>query len=118
LTERGTAEEVATYVEAIPVEHRELFERVHALVVEACPEASVGLAYNMPAYSVGRRRLSVGAWAHGVSIYGWKRYGDGGFTARHPDLRTSTGTIRLTPEDAAAIEDDEIRALARAALLD
>ena len=41
---------------------------------------------------------------------------DGGFTARHPGLTTSTGTIRLRPGDAAGISDEEFRALVRSAL--
>jgi hypothetical protein len=41
---------------------------------------------------------------------------DGGFTARHPALVTSTGTIQLRPEDEAGISDGEFLDLARAAL--
>ena len=51
-----------------------------------------------------------------MSIYGWDQGHDAGFIARHPELRTGKGTIRLRPEDAAAISDDELRALVRAAL--
>jgi hypothetical protein len=58
----------------------------------------------------------VGAWKHGVSIYGWPQDRDGGFTARHPELRTSKGTIQLRAQDAAGISDDELRDLVRAAL--
>ena len=29
------------------------------------------LSYHIPTYEVGRRRLYVGVWKHGVSIYGW-----------------------------------------------
>jgi hypothetical protein len=52
----------------------------------------------------------------GRPIYGWYQGRDAGFTARHPDLKTSRGTIQLRPEDAAAISDDEFRDLARTAL--
>jgi hypothetical protein len=57
-------------------------------------------------------------WRHGVSIYGWQQGRDAGFTARHPELKSGKGTIRLRPEDAAAIGDDELRDLVRAALGD
>jgi hypothetical protein len=109
-------EAIVEYIEAIPAEHRPLFERVHRLILDACPTAAVGLAYKMPTYRVGDRRVHLGVWKHGVSLYGWKAAGDGGFTSRHPDLRTSTGTIRLRSEDAALIGDGEIRDLARAVL--
>ena len=108
--------QVTEYMAQIPSEHRRLFDRVHRLVLEACPDVDVTFAYNMPTYRLRKRRLHVAAWAHGISIYGWKAQGDGGFTRRHPQVRTSTGTIRLRTDQAATIADDEIRKLARAAL--
>ena len=62
------------------------------------------------------RRINVGAWKHGISIYGWKTSGDGGLTDRPPQLRTGAGTIRLRTDHADAITDDELRALAHQAL--
>jgi hypothetical protein len=35
---------------------------------------------------------------------------------RHPALKTSRGTLQLRPKDAAAIPDDELSDLVRAAL--
>jgi uncharacterized protein YdhG (YjbR/CyaY superfamily) len=106
-------EAVMAYIDAIPPEHRGLFERAHRLILGACPDASVVLSYKMPTYTLGKRRLHVAVWEHGLSIYGWKQQGDGGLTARHPELRTSTGTIQLRPEDAALVTDAEIRELAQ-----
>ena len=107
---------VQDYIDAITPEHRPLFDRLHRLILEAQPGATVVLSYQIPTYKVGARRLHVGVWKHGVSLYGWQQGGDAGFTSRHPDLKTSKGTIRLRPEDAAGIADDEFRDLARAAL--
>jgi uncharacterized protein YdhG (YjbR/CyaY superfamily) len=109
-------EAVRQYIDAIPAGHRPLFGRLHRLILAAYPDAAVVLSYKMPTYKVGRCRLHLGAWKHGISIYGWKQGGDAGFTSRHPGLRTSTGTIRLRPEDAAAIPDEEFRDLVRSAL--
>jgi hypothetical protein len=80
------------------------------------PAAEVVLSYKIPAYKVGRRRLFVGGWKHGLSIYGWDQGRDAGFIARHPELKTGKGTIQLRPDDAARIPDDELRDLVRAAL--
>ena len=74
------------------------------------------LSYQIPTYKVGRRRLYVGAWQHGISLYGWRQDRDGGFIARHPELKSSKGTIKLRPQDAAAIADDELLGLVSAAL--
>jgi hypothetical protein len=110
------ATDVRDYIDAIPDEYRPLFDRIHRLTMQAAPHAVTSLAYGMPAFSAGRRRLSVGVWKHGVSIYGWDKERDGGFVARHPDLRTSTGTLRIRPADAEAITDDEFLALLGPAL--
>jgi uncharacterized protein YdhG (YjbR/CyaY superfamily) len=109
-------EAVRRYVDGIASEHRPLFDRVHRLILEAHPEATVSLSYGMPTYKVGKRRLYLGAWTHGVSIYGWQQGGDHGFTGRHPELRAGKGTIQLRTEEAAEIPDAELRDLARAAL--
>jgi uncharacterized protein YdhG (YjbR/CyaY superfamily) len=114
--EQTVDEAVRQYIDAIPSGHRALFDRLHRLILAVYPDAAVVLSYKMPTYQVGRGRLHLGAWKHGISVYGWKQGGDGGFTARHPELRTSTGTIRLRPEDAAAIPDEEFRDLVRSAL--
>jgi len=109
-------EDVRAYIDGIAPAHRPLFDRVHRLILAAHPDAAVVLSYQMPTYKVGRRRLCVGAWQHGISIYGWQQDRDAGFTDRHPELRTSKGTIRLRPQDAAGITDDELGGLVGGAL--
>ena len=109
-------EAVQRYISEIAPEHRPLFDRIHALILQARPDATVVLSYRIPTYKIGKRRLYLGAWKHGLSIYGWKGEEGEEFLARHPELRTSKGTIQLRPEDAESIPDDEFRGLARAAL--
>jgi uncharacterized protein YdhG (YjbR/CyaY superfamily) len=109
-------EAVRGYIDAIAPEYRPLFDRIHRLILAAYPDAAVVLSYRIPTYKVGSRRLYVGAWKHGVSLYGWPQDRGAGFTSRHPALMTSKGTIQLRPEDAAGIPDDELRDLVRAAL--
>lgn len=104
------------YIKAIPPEHRPLFDRLHGLVLEVHPEAELGYAYKMPKYSLGKRRIFLAVWQHGVSVYGVGPGADSGFIARHPELIASRGTIRLRPKDAAAIRDTEFREMFRAAL--
>jgi uncharacterized protein YdhG (YjbR/CyaY superfamily) len=107
---------VRAYIDAIAPEHRPLFDRLHRLVLETHPDATLVLSYQIPTYKLGRRRLFLGVWKHGVSIYGWDQGRDAGFIARHPGLKTGKGTIQLRPDDAARITDDEFRDLVRAAL--
>lgn len=108
--------DVQAYIDGIPPEHRPLFDRMHGLIVAARPDVEVTLSYKMPAYKAGKRRLHVGVWKHGISLYGWGADRDDGFSARHPELLASKSTLRLRPDDAASIPDEEFLGLIRAAL--
>jgi uncharacterized protein YdhG (YjbR/CyaY superfamily) len=112
----GMDEAVQRYIDGLAAEHRPLFDRLHGLILAMHPDAAVVLSYKIPTYKVGNRRLYVGAWKHGLSIYDWQRGHDDASISRHPALKTSKGTLQLRPQDAAAIADDELSALVRAAL--
>ena len=107
---------VEAYIAAIAPQQRALFDRLHGIVLAEHPDAEVSIAYGMPAYRVGGRRLNLGVWKHGVSVYGWRADRDGGFVARHPRLSSGKGTIRIGPRDAEGISDEELRGLLGGAL--
>ena len=107
---------VRAYIEGIPAEYRPLFDRLDRVILDAFPDAAVVISYRVPTYKLGRGRLYVGVWKHGLSVYGWPREHAAEFGARHPGLVTSKGTIQIRPQDAAAITDQEFSDLARAAL--
>jgi uncharacterized protein YdhG (YjbR/CyaY superfamily) len=109
-------EKVRAYIDAVGPETRPVFDRIHRLIIETYPDAGLKLSYQIPTFTVGGHRLFVGAWKHGLSIYGWDQGRDAGFLGRHPELKTSRGTIQLRPDQAPQISDDELRALIRAAL--
>ena len=106
---------VRGYRDGIADEHQPVFDRLHRLIIGAFPDAEVVLSYGMPTYRIGRRRLNIAAWKHGLSLYVSPRR-DAGFSARHPELSAGKGTIKLTAADAARIPDAEFQDLVRAAL--
>lgn len=108
-------EAVRRYRDEMDSEYRPVFDRLHRLIVAMCPDVDVVLSYGMPTYRIGRRRLNVGVWKHGLSLYVSPNR-DGGFSARHPELAAGKGTIKLRPADAVGIPDAEFQALIRAAL--
>ena len=61
---------VAGYIDAIPSQHRAMFDRTHQLILDTCPGAAVVLSYNMPTYQLGTQRLHLGVWQHGVCLPG------------------------------------------------
>ena len=109
-------EAVLRYRDQLDSTQGPLFDRLHRLIIGACPDAEVVLSYGMPTYRIGRRRLNIGVWKHGLSLYVSPNR-DGGFSARHPELAAGKGTIKLRPADAACIPDAEFQDLIRAALL-
>ena len=110
--------EAQAYIDEIAPEQRALFDRMDRLIRQVQPGADIVFSYKMPTYVTAKRRLYVGVWKHGVSLYGWGEGEDGGFADRHPELRSGKGTIRITPAAAEQITDDELRALVTAALGD
>jgi hypothetical protein len=115
--ENGVMDEaVRRYRDEMDSEFRPVFDRLHRLMGATCPDAELVLSYGMPTFRIGRRRLNVGVWQHGLSLYVSPNR-DGGFSARHPALAAGKSTIKLRPADAAAIPDAEFQDLFRAALL-
>ncbi len=112
----GMDEDVRRYVDQIAGEHRELFDRMNGLILGAYPDAVVRLSYKLPSYWRGRRKLYVGVWKHGLSVYGWPQGSEEALVGRHPELKTSKGTIQIRPRDAAGISDGELLELVHAAL--
>ena len=110
-----TDEAVRRYRDEMDSQYRPMFDRLHRLITAMCPDADLVLSYGMPTYRIGRRRLNVGVWQHGLSVYVSPNR-DGGFSARHPELVAGKGTIKLKPADAAAIPDADFQDLIRAAL--
>jgi len=107
---------VRRYRDEMDGEYRPVFDRLHRLIVAMCPDAQVALSYGMPTYRIGRRRLNIGVWKHGLSLYVSPNR-DGGFSARHPELAAGKATIKLRPADAVCISDADFQDLIRAALL-
>ncbi len=107
---------VRAYLDGIGPEFRPLFDRVHDLILATRPDVTIRISYDIPTYEGDGRRIYVGVWKHGVSLYGWGAGRDGGFLERHPDLRHGKGTIRLRPVDADTVTDEELIALIDAAL--
>jgi uncharacterized protein YdhG (YjbR/CyaY superfamily) len=108
--------DVQAYLDGVAADHRALFDRVQGLVLAAHPEAGCVLSYQMPTFVVGDRRLHVGVWKHGLSLYGWEPGRDGGFAQRHPELDSGKGTLKIPLARAGDLSDDELLGVLRGAL--
>lgn len=106
------------YVDEIAPEARVLFDRIHGLIVGEFPDVEVGISYRMPVYRRGSRSLNVGAWKHGVSIYGCPEECAMSILERHPELSSGRGTLRITHAVADDISDEGLMQVVRGALGD
>ncbi len=106
------------YIEGIAPEHRAMWDRVDGLVRDLFPAVELRITYSMPTFVVGERRLPVGVWRHGLSLYGLDETNDAGLIARRPELSSGRGTVKLPITRAESFTDDELRATLRAVLGD
>ena len=105
-----------TYVDGIAAEHLPMWDRVVRLVRVLHPDVELRITYDMPTFVVGERRLPVGVWKHGLSLYGLDESNDAGFVARHPELSSGRGTVRLPTSRADEFTDEELTATLRSVL--
>ena len=108
--------DVEAYLDAIPPEHRPMWDRVDRLVRSLHPDVEVRITYDMPTFVVGERRLPIGVWKHGLSLYGLHESNDAGFIERHPELSSGRGTVKLPTARADEFTDDELLATLAAVL--
>ncbi len=93
-----------------------MWDRVERIVRQLHPDVEMRITYDMPTFVVGDHRLPVGVWKHGLSLYGLHESNDAGFIARHPDLSSGRGTVKLPTKRAAEFSDDELSAMLAAVL--
>ena len=105
-----------TYIDQIAAEHRPMWDRVERLVRVLHPNVELRITYGMPTFVVGDHRLPVGVWKHGLSLYGLDESNDAGFIARHPELSTGRGTVKLPTGRADDFSDEELTATLKAVL--
>jgi uncharacterized protein YdhG (YjbR/CyaY superfamily) len=105
------SDEVQAYIDGIDAAHRPLFDRLAALAREVAPDAELVISYGIPTFKIGKQRLHLGTWKHGVSLYGWSDNDAADLLARHPKLRTGKGTIQLRSDAPDLVSDDELRQL-------
>lgn len=108
--------DVQSYIDGIAPEHRAMWDRIEGLVRELHPDVELRITYDMPTFIVGQRRLPVGVWKHGLSLYGLSESNDAGFIARHPELSSGRGTVKLPTTRAGDFSGEELTATLAAVL--
>ena len=93
-------EEVQRFVDAVTDDRRQLFERLHSLILSLYPEAEVVLSYGIPTYKAKAGRVGLGLWKGGVTLHTFgARHLVQEFSARYPAFKTTTAGINFKVSD-------------------
>ena len=103
--QRDLPPEVVEYIEAIPPEHRRVFDELHRLVLDTLPDARVTLSYKMPAYVTEGGRVSLSSGTHGISIATTVAEPVAAFRAKHRGLKTGKISVLFPPDAVLPVDD-------------
>ncbi|MDY7103394.1 MAG: DUF1801 domain-containing protein [Actinomycetota bacterium] len=108
-------DEVRAYIDALGPEHRELFDRLHTLVLDEVPDARVVISYKIPLYKVGKRHVGLNAGRKdGVTLTTTSPDHIAAFVERHPGIPTNKASIKFRFGDE--LPTDDIRDVVRRAV--
>ena len=98
-------QDVIDYIETVPESRAPRFNRLHRLILELYPQASVDLSYRMPTYRHGQGWVALANQKHYISLYtcGYDHIQD--FIDKHPDIKTGKGCINLRDRDELPLKD-------------
>ncbi len=109
--------DVQAYVDALDPPHRRLFDHLQRLILDELPDAEVVIAYQIPMYKVGRRRVGLNAGrADGITLTTTSPDHIEAFKRRHPTFKTNKASIQFGLDDE--IPDDDVRDVVRRATSD
>jgi uncharacterized protein YdhG (YjbR/CyaY superfamily) len=107
-------DEVRVYVDALDPAHRQLFDRLHDLILSVVPDAEVVISYQIPMYKVDRRHVGLNAGrADGVTLTTTSPDHIEAFRRRHPQFKTNKASIQFRFDDE--LPDDDIKDVIRRA---
>ena len=112
--ERRLGPGVQEYVDALGPEHRRLFDRLHALILDVGPHAEVVIAYQIPLYRVGKLHVGLNARRpDGVTLTTTSPDHIAEYQRRHPRAATNKASIKFAFDDV--LDESAIRAVVRRA---
>lgn len=107
-------DEVRHYIDALGLQHRQLFDHLHRLILEVRPDAEVVFAYRIPMYKAGKLRVGLNASRPaGVTLTTTSPDYIDEFARRHPRFKTGKASIQFRLQDE--LPDDDIREVVRRA---
>jgi uncharacterized protein YdhG (YjbR/CyaY superfamily) len=97
--------EVRDYIIQVSDERRELFLKLQSLIYNLYPKAEAKISYKIVKYVLPSGWVFLGYWKQGVSLYTGYITELPVFAAKHPQIKTGKGSIKLKMTDDIPWED-------------
>jgi uncharacterized protein YdhG (YjbR/CyaY superfamily) len=92
-------EEVQRYFDAVPEERKPLFNKLHAVIMGAYPNAEVVIWYGMPTYKAMSGWVALANKKHYVTLYTNSAHHIAEFKAEYPAIKTGKACINFKVTD-------------------
>ena len=103
------------YFDAVPDSRKPGMHALHAMIVEAFPEALVDMQYKMPTYHIKDGWVAIANQKNYISLYTCGYHHIRSFKDKHPGIKTGKGCINFRDKDILPLHD--LRAVVRHAIL-
>ena len=105
-----------SYIEAGSAGQRELFGRLHDIILGLYPDSRQVIYYNLPTFKSGRGQVSLGFWKDGVTLYTTSPANIDPFRGARPKIKTNKASINFRLTDDLPVDD--VQAVIRRAMGD
>ena len=90
--------EVQNYIDAVP-EGKPLFDQLQGLILSLYPDAEVAISEQIPTYKVRGRKIGLGYWKRGVSLYLARQHDVDEFEDEHQAADSGVDCINFKVSD-------------------
>ncbi len=91
--------DVRQYLPSVPEPRKPRLQKLHDLILESYPQATIDLSYRMPTYKVGDGWVAIANQKHYVSLYTCGAHHLARFREKYPAIKTGKGCITFRDSD-------------------
>ena len=98
-------DDVKQYLDAVPDSRRPVVDKLHDLIMELYPNASVDMSYRMPTYKAKDGWVAIANQKRYVSLYTCGAHHLAEFKVNNPEIKTGKGCINFKQSDELPLDD-------------
>jgi len=97
--------DVEEYLKTAPAERQARIRKIHSMILDLYPGATVDMTYKMPTYRVGEGWVALGNQKQYISVYTCGYHHIEFFRTKHPKVKTGKGCINFRDFEDIPISD-------------